>query len=162
MLLGSVLDSSRAASILKNLHSLHIRMRQHSANAMYLAEQLQQLGYNLFYPGLPTHPQYTLMRQIMNPGFGFGGMLALDAGDEEKANKLMTLMQEEKVGYLAVSLGYFKTLFSSPGSSTSSEIPKDERERMGLGSGLVRLSVGLDNDIHRSFERIKKCLKQIG
>jgi methionine-gamma-lyase len=48
----------------------------------------------------------------MNPGFGFGGMLAVDVGNKEIADNLMTKMQEEKVGYLAVSLGYFKTLRS--------------------------------------------------
>jgi len=71
-------------------------------------------------------------------------------------------MQKEKVGYLAVSLGYFKTLFSSPGHSTSSEIPKDEQKTMGLSEGLVRISIGLDNDISETFERIKKCLIETG
>ncbi len=88
-------------------------------------------------------------------------MLALDVGNLETANKLMTRMQEEKVGYLAVSLGYFKTLFSPPGHSTSSEIPKEERDEMGLSEGLVRFSIGLDNDIAQSFERIKKCLIEL-
>ena len=101
------------------------------------------------------------MKQIMNSGFGFGGMLAVDLGDEESADKLMTKMQEEKVGYLAVSLGYFKTLFTSPSSSTASEIPKQEQETLGLSDGLVRMSVGIDNDIERSFKRIARCLKQL-
>lgn len=158
MLFGAVLDSSRAASILKNLHSLHLRMRQHSKNAQFLAENLQELGLKVHYPGLPEHPHHELLKQLMNHGFGFGGMLALDVGDMETANKLMTRMQEEKVGYLAVSLGYFKTLFSSPGHSTSSEIPLDDRQAIGISEGLVRFSVGLDNDIELSFERIRKCL----
>ncbi|MEW5985471.1 MAG: aminotransferase class I/II-fold pyridoxal phosphate-dependent enzyme [Chloroflexota bacterium] len=161
MLLGPVLDSYRSASILKNLHSLHIRMKQHSANALYLAERLQSLGSRVYYPGLPVHPQHTLMRQIMNDGYGFGGMLALDVGSEAVANELMALMQQEKVGYLAVSLGYFKTLFSLPGSSTSSEIPEEERAEMGLSSGVIRFSVGLDHDMERSFERIRACLKTL-
>ncbi|MDH3530370.1 MAG: PLP-dependent transferase, partial [Acidobacteriota bacterium] len=97
----------------------------------------------------------------INPGYGFGGMLAIDVGNLETANKLMARMQEEKVGYLAVSLGYFKTLFSPPGHSTSSEIPKDERDEIGLSDGLVRVSVGLDNHIELSLERIKKCLKEV-
>jgi methionine-gamma-lyase len=159
MLFGAVLDSTRAASILKNLHSLHLRMRQHSYNAMYLSERLRELGLKVFYPGLPDHPHHGLLTKMMNPGYGYGGMLALDVGSLEKANELMTRMQQEKVGYLAVSLGYFKTLFSSPGHSTSSEIPLEERERMGLSDGLVRFSIGLDNDIHHSFLRIKRCLE---
>ncbi|CAN5507608.1 aminotransferase class V-fold PLP-dependent enzyme [soil metagenome] len=162
MLLGAVLDSTRAASILKNLHSLHLRMRQHSENAMFLAEKLSGLGLKVYYPGLPDHPQHELLTRLMNPGYGYGGMVALDVGTLSNANGLMTRMQQEKVGYLAVSLGYFKTLFSAPGHSTSSEIPIEEREAMGLSEGLVRFSVGLDNDIELSFERIQDCLIELG
>jgi len=162
MLLGPVLDSFRAASILKNIHTLHIRIKQHSKNALYIAQNLEAMGFKVYYPGLPSHRQHNLIKEIMNPGFGFGGMLAFDVYTLENANKLMTMMQQEKVGLLAVSLGYFKTLFSSPGNSTSSEIPEDERNEMGLSSGLVRFSVGLDNDIERTFERIKKCLSDCG
>lgn len=161
MLLGAVLDSTRAANILKNLHSLHLRMRQHSVNAMFLAEKLRELDLKVYYPGLPDHPHHELLTKLMNPGYGYGGMLALDVGTLSSANQLMTRMQQEKVGYLAVSLGYFKTLFSAPGHSTSSEIPVEEREAMGLSDGLVRFSVGLDNDIQLSFERIKRCLSDI-
>ena len=161
MLLGPVLDSFRAASILKNLHSLHIRMQKHSKNAMYFAEQFIKLGYKVFYPGLKNHSQHELMTGMMNEGFGYGGIVALDVGDERKAKILMTLMQEEKIGYLAVSLGYFKTLFSSPSHSTSSEIPEEEQKEIGLGKGLIRFSVGLDNNIEESFGRIKKCFGKI-
>lgn len=162
MLLGPVLDSYRAASILKNLHSLHIRIKKHGENALYLAEKLERLGCKVFYPGLKSHKGHKLLKEIMNEGFGFGGMLAVDAGTTEKANELMAKMQQEKVGYLAVSLGYFKTLFSSPGHSTSSEIPEDERKAMGLSEGLVRISIGLDNDIKKTFNRIKKCMQEVG
>lgn len=162
MLLGPVLDSYRAASIMKNIHSLHIRIKKHSENAQYLAEHLEKMGCIVFYPGLKSHKGYKLLKKNMNEGFGFGGMLAIDAGTTEKANELMAKMQQEKVGYLAVSLGYFKTLFSSPGHSTSSEIPEDERKAMGLSEGLVRISIGLDNDIKKTFERMKKCLTAVG
>jgi methionine-gamma-lyase len=162
MLLGPVLDSHRAASILKNLHSLHIRVEKHSKNAQYLAENLEKLGLRVFYPGLKSHKGHTLVTELMNDGFGYGGMLAIDAGDAETADKLMAEMQLAKVGYLAVSLGYFKTLFSSPGHSTSSEIPEEERAAMGLSEGLVRISIGLDNNIEKTFFRIKKCLLGAG
>ena len=161
MLLGPVLDSYRAASILKNLHSLHIRMRKHSENALFLATEFEKHGIKVFYPGLRSNKNFDLINSIMNEGFGYGGMMAIDAGSYEKASALMSRMQEEKVGYLAVSLGYFKTLFSSPGHSTSSEIPEEEQKSMGLSEGLVRFSIGLDNDITIAFERIKKCLKEI-
>jgi methionine-gamma-lyase len=161
MLLGPVLDSLRAASILKNLHTLHIRMHKHSANALYLAQEFEKLGLKVYYPGLKSNKHYHLINEIMNEGFGYGGMLALDVGTYENAAKLMVKMQEESVGYLAVSLGYFKTLFSAPGHSTSSEIPGDDQKSMGLSDGLIRFSVGLDNDISIAVGRIKKCLKEL-
>ncbi|TRZ52225.1 aminotransferase class I/II-fold pyridoxal phosphate-dependent enzyme [bacterium] len=161
MLLGAVLDSFRAASILKNLHSLHLRMEKHSENAMYVAKQFEKLGLKTYYPGLKSHRGHKLLKSFMNNGFGYSGMVAVDIGGEKKANKFMEMMQNEKVGYLAVSLGYFKTLFSAPSHSTSSEIPEEEQEKIGLGKGLVRFSIGLDNNIQESFGRIKKCMKKL-
>ena len=162
MLLGPALDSFRAASILKNLHTLHIRIKKHSENAMYVATELEELGCKVFYPGLDSHKGKVLMNEIMNEGFGYGGMLAIDAGDSKSADSLMERLQANKVGYLAVSLGYFKTLFSSPCHSTSSEIPKEEQVKMGLSEGLVRMSIGLDNNIEKTFERIKLSLEEVG
>lgn len=162
MLLGPVLDSFRSASILKNIHSLHLRMQKHSTNAQQLAEALENWGVPVHYPGLKSHPNHELFTQMKHPDFGYGGMVVINTGDVKTANRFMEAMQDEKVGYLAVSLGYFKTLFSAPGNSTSSEIPPAEREQMGLSDGMVRLSVGLDHDIERSIGRIKNCLKQVG
>jgi len=161
MLLGPVLDSLRASSILKNLHTLHIRMKQHSKNAMYLAVELEKMGISVFYPGLSSHPQHKLMTEIMNEEFGYGGMLAIDIEPPDKAKLFMEAMQNNDVGYLAVSLGYFKTLFSHPGRSTSSELPKEFQHEIGLKEGLIRMSIGLDNDIQRTLNQIKKCLKII-
>lgn len=162
MLLGPVLDSFRSASILKNLHTLHIRMEKHSANAMRIAELLEGLGLSVFYPGLKSHPQHQLMTDQMNADFGYGGILTFDAGDHLTANRLMLAFQQRKVGYLAVSLGYFKTLFSSPGSSTSSEIPKEEQAAMGLSDGMIRMSIGLDHHIEETFEVMQQCLSEVG
>lgn len=162
MLLGPTMDALRANSILKNMRTLHIRMIQHSRNAQYLAEKFQELGLKVYYPGLSDHPQHELMKASMNEEFGFGGMLMVDAGDMKKAYDLMEAMQNDNIGYLAVSLGFYKTLFSAPGASTSSEIPEDEQAEMGLSEGMVRLSVGLDNDIERTFQKIKACMKQTG
>ena len=161
MLLGPVLDSHRAASILKNLHSLHLRVRQHSANAAHLAGGLVERGHTVHYPGLPTHPQHALLSHLMNAGLGYGGVMTLDVGTHERAARLMVRLQDRRVGYLAVSLGYFKTLFSAPGSSTSSEIPVEERHAMGLTDGLIRFSVGLDNDIQRSLDALLECVDEL-
>jgi methionine-gamma-lyase len=158
MLLGPVLDPLRSSSILKNLHTLHIRIKKHSENALYLATHLEQVGLKIKYPGLPSHPDHELMKKLMNPDFGFGGMMAIDFGTAKKANEVMEKMQMAGVGYLAVSLGYFKTLFSNPGKSTSSEVPEEIQREMGLSEGLIRFSVGLDHDIERTYSRIKSCL----
>ena len=162
MLLGSTMDSLRAASVLKNLRTLHIRMKQHSFNAAYLANKFEKDGLKTVYPGLESHPSYALFKTMMNVEFGFGGMLTVDAGSLEKANALMELMQEKNIGYLAVSLGFYKTLFSAPGTSTSSEIPEDERKEMGLSEGLIRFSIGLDNDIERTYKMMKTCMLEVG
>ena len=161
MLLGPVLDPLRSSQILKNLHTLHIRMKQHSYNAMVLATRFKKIGLPVIYPGLPEHKGHETLKKIMNPDFGYGGMLAIDMGTVEKANALMEKMEEAGVGYLAVSLGYFKTLFSCSGKSTSSEVPKELQQEMGMPEGLVRFSVGLDNDIDRTFEKIKGCLETL-
>jgi methionine-gamma-lyase len=162
MLLGPVLDGFRSNQILKNLHSLHIRMVQHSKNAQYVAERMQEDGLRVVYPGLKNHPQHELYTRLMNPGFGYGGMLVLDAHSPQKANELMELMQDNNVGYLAVSLGFFKTLFSNPGGSTSSEIPEEEQKAMGLSHGMIRFSIGLDMDIARSYKKMHACIKEVG
>lgn len=161
MLLGPVLDPMRSSSIHKNLHTLHIRMKQHSHNAMYLAEKFKSAGLKIMYPGMPEHPQHELMKKLMHPDFGFGGMIAIDLQTSERAARFMEMMQNEGVGYLAVSLGYFKTLFSNSGKSTSSEVPEDVQKKMGLSEGLVRFSVGLDNDIERSWLKIEKCIQSL-
>ncbi len=161
MLLGPVLDPLRSSSILKNLHTLHIRMKQHSSNAMYLAEKFKELDMVYNYPGLPEHKNYELYKSIMNDGFGFGGLISIDLKTAEKASQFMEMMQAEGVGYLAVSLGYFKTLFSNSGKSTSSEVPEEIQREMGMSEGLVRFSVGLDNDIENTFKKIKKCLEAV-
>ena len=162
MLFGATMDSLRAASILKNLRTLHIRIKQHSANALYLAQKFESLGLKTVYPGLASHPSHQVFKAQMNAEFGFGGMLTVDVGSLKNANTLMELMQNENLGYLAVSLGFYKTLFSAPGTSTSSEIPEEEQKIMGLSEGLIRFSVGLDNDIERTYKAMFKCMQSVG
>ncbi len=161
MLLGPSLDPMRSSQILKNMHTLHIRMRQHSSNAQYLAEQFQRLGFPVTYPGLKEHKGHALMGRLMDASYGYGGMLGIDLGTSERADVFMEKMEMAGVGYLAVSLGYFKTLFSCSGKSTSSEVPEEVQREMGMSEGLVRFSVGLDNDIERTFERIEDVLKAL-
>ena len=162
MLLGSTMDSLRAASVLKNLRTLHIRMEKHSSNAAYLAKKFEAIGLKTVYPGLASHPSNEVFKSMMNSQYGFGGMLTIDVGSLDKANALMEMMQEKNLGYLAVSLGFYKTLFSAPGTSTSSEIPEDEQKEMGLSDGLIRFSIGLDADIERTYQMMRSCMKHLG
>ena len=162
MLLGSTMDSLRASSVLKNLRTLHIRIQQHSKNALYLAEKFEAIGLKTVYPGLPSHPSHRIYKEMLNQEYGFGGMLTIDVGSLAKANELMELMQNKNLGYLAVSLGFYKTLFSAPGSSTSSEIPLEEQKEMGLTDGLIRFSIGLDADIKRTYSIMTECMKEVG
>lgn len=162
MLLGPTMDSMRSASVMKNLRTLHLRMKQHSHNAMYLAQKFEADGLKTVYPGLASHPSHSLYSTMINPEFGYGGMMTVDAGSLDKANELMELMQQKNLGYLAVSLGFYKTLFSAPGSSTSSEIPMEEQKEMGLTDGLIRFSIGLDNDIERTYKMMRECMLEVG
>ena len=162
MLLGPTMDSLRAASILKNLRTLHLRMKKHSENAQYLAERWEKDGLNVKYPGLKSHLQHELFTGMMHPEYGYGGLIALDVKTVEKANELMEMMQHENLGYLAVSLGFYKTLFSASGTSTSSEIPEDEQKEMGLSPGLIRFSIGLDHDIERTYHKMRECMIKTG
>lgn len=161
MLLGAVLDSLRAQSIYKNLATLGVRMARHGENALYLAERLHEAGLPVSYPGLAAHPDHTRFAAFLNPGYGYGGMLTLDAGSAEDADELAVRLQEAGVGRLAVSLGWHRTLFSPSGSSTSSEIPAEVQRAMGLTPGLLRFSVGLDCDIEATWLRFAACLEAL-
>ena len=161
MLLGPTMDSMRSASVLKNLRTLHLRIKQHSFNAAFLAEKFEKDGLKTVYPGLKSHPSHEVYKNMINPEYGFGGMLTIDVGNLDQANALMELMQERNLGYLAVSLGFYKTLFSAPGTSTSSEIPLNEQKEMGLTDGLIRFSIGLDNNIERTYQMMKQCMIEL-
>ncbi len=162
MLLGSTLDSLRASSILKNIRTLHLRMIKHSENAFYLASRFEEDGLRVVYPGLESHPGHKLMAEQIIAEYGYGGIMTIDVGSLDNANRLMELMQHKDLGYLAVSLGFYKTLFSAPGTSTSSEIPEEEQARMGLTDGLIRFSIGLDDDIERTYLTMKACMRRLG
>lgn len=161
MLLGPTMDSIRASMILKNLYTLHIRMKQHSKNAMFLSKKLKDAGIKICYPGLKTDKYHSIMTKNMNKNYGYGGMLTFNLENYEIAAKFLQLLQEKGIGYLAVSLGFFKTLFSNSGHSTSSEVPCEIQQKIGITPGLTRFSVGLDDDIEHTWSIIKQTLIQL-
>ena len=163
MLLGPTMDPRIAYDIIQRLPHLALRMREHGARAMIIAARLNELGVDIAYPGLPSHPQYRLMSRLINEGYGYGGMLTIDCGTRSRAEDLMNVLQnEERFGYIAVSLGYYDTLMSCSSSSTSSEVPPEDQHKIGLSPGLVRLSVGFTGSLAARLEQIERAVKKVG
>lgn len=127
---------------LRGVKTLGIRMRQHTENAMYVAKFLENhpLVEKVFYPGLESFEQHELAKEQM---YAFGGMLAFEVKGGVEAGRW--LMNHVKLCKLAVSLGDIETLIEHPASMTHSPVPKEDREKVGITDGLVRLSVGLEN-----------------
>jgi len=163
MLLGPTMDARVAFDIIQRLPHLPVRMREHSRRAMVIAQHLLELGVPVVYPGLSDHPQHLLMTEMMNRGYGYGGMLTIDCETRDLAEHLMSLLQnQERFGYIAVSLGYYDTLMSCSGSSTSSEIAPEDQDRMGLSPGLLRIAVGYTGSLEERVAQIERALKDAG
>jgi len=163
MLLGPTMDPRTAFDVIQRIPHLAVRMREHGRRAMAIAEHLRTWGLTVTYPGLPDFPQHAQMRAMMNAGYGWGGMLTIDCGSQKKAEAVMDRLQNtERFGFMAVSLGYFDTLMSCSGSSTSSEIDENEQRVMGLSPGLVRLSVGLTGNLEERLNQLQRALQACG
>jgi methionine-gamma-lyase len=163
MLLGPTMDPRSAYDVIQRLPHLPIRMKEHGRRAMALATHLDEWGAPVSYPGLESHPQHDLMQTMINPEYGFGGMLTIDCGTQERAEELMSVLQnDEDFGYMAVSLGYFDTLMSCSSSSTSSEIPPEDQDAMGLSPGLLRVSVGITGRLRDRIEQLQRAVKRVG
>lgn len=162
MLLGPTMDPRVAFDLIQRLPHLPLRMREHGRRAMAMAELLEQMNVQVFYPGLTSHPQHLLASSMINEGYGFGGILAVDCATVAKAEDLMDVLQnEENFGFMAVSLGYFDTLMSCSSSSTSSEISTAEQEKMGLSPGLLRISVGLTGSLEQRLGQLKRGVEKV-
>ncbi len=161
MLLGPVMDSRISHKLYLRLDHLPLRMTAHSRSAGYLAVKMEEAGVKVIYPGLKSHPQHELMKSMMHPEYGFGGMITVDCGTREKAFRLASRLQEEKFGLYAVSLGFSRTLMSCPAVSTSSEIPAEDQEKMHLSPGLLRLSIGFTGNDKVMSERFFKCYHEV-
>lgn len=164
MLLGPTMDPQTAFNISLRLPHLGIRMREHSRRALTFAERMHELSVPVTYPGLPSHPQHELVKQIGNTEeFGFGGLLGIDLGSVARANQFMELLQnKDRFGYMAVSLGYFDTLMSCSGSSTSSELSDDDQKRAGISPGYVRMSIGYTGSLEQRWSQLSDALGELG
>ncbi len=162
MLLGPTMDPRVAFDLIQRIPHLPIRMKEHSRRGAAMAEMLKDMGVKVTYPGLPDHPQNKLAGQISNESYGLGGILAIDCGSRDKAETLMDVLQnEESFGMIAVSLGYFDTLISCSGSSTSSEIDIEDQQKMGLSPGLLRIALGYTGSLDTRLVQLKRAVKKV-
>ena len=163
MLLGPTMEPQVAFNINLRIPHLPIRMIEHSHRTQVFAERLHAMGLTVCYPGLPSHPDHELMSHIHCPDYGYGGVLTLDLGTVTVANEFLDLLQNVyHFGYVAVSLGYFDTLMSCSGSSTSSEMTDEDKSAACISPGLVRLSVGYTGTLEQRWSQLLEALKQIG
>jgi len=163
MLLGPTMDPQTAYDVSLRLPHLGIRMKEHSRRAQVFAERLLEQKIPVVYPGLPSHPTHEILKRIGNAEFGFGGLLGIDLGTSERAFKFMeTLQNKDRFGYMAVSLGYFDTLMSCSGSSTSSELSDDDQRRAGISPGYVRLSIGFTGSLEQRWNQLRDALQVVG
>ena len=163
MLLGPTMHPSVAFDLSLRLPHLGLRVREHSARALLFAERLEGLGVPVWYPGLPGHEGHAMLSRLMNPGFGMGGIFGIDLGGRDTAFEFMDYLQNtHRFGYDAVSLGYFDTLMSCSGASTSSELSEDEQKAAGILPGFVRVSIGYTGDVEDRWAQFEDGLTHVG
>jgi cystathionine gamma-synthase/cystathionine gamma-lyase len=139
---GGVPGPQDAWLTMRGAKTLALRMREHARNAQAVAEFLESRDdvARVYYPGLPSHPQHQLAKRQMS---GFGGMLSFEL--KGPASRALEFAGRLKYFSLAESLGGVESLICHPGRMTHGSIPVEERERRGVGDGLLRLSVGIED-----------------
>jgi cystathionine gamma-lyase len=144
--------------LLRGLKTLALRMQRHCDNALAVAQHLDAHPSVsvVHYPGLESHPQHALAARQMSGGFG--GMVSLELEDEAAAVRVLEAL---RLFTLAESLGAVESLAEHPGLMTHTSVPPEERRRIGLGDGLLRLSVGVEDlddllaDIDQALRRFE-------
>jgi cystathionine gamma-lyase/cystathionine beta-lyase/cystathionine gamma-lyase/homocysteine desulfhydrase len=138
---GAILSPFDSWLVLRGIKTLPIRMEAHNANGMAVAKYLagKKEVQKLYYPGLPDHPGHELAKKQMS---GFGGMIAFDLGSLDRAKRFL---ERVRLCSLGESLGGVETLISHPATMTHASVPPDERNRLGITDGLVRISVGIED-----------------
>ncbi len=139
---GAVPGPMDAWLVLRGTKTLHVRMRTHNANGLAVARFLEThpAVEACHYPGLPSHPQHELARSQMD---GFTGMVSVELGSGERAKKFV---DRTRLFALAESLGGVESLIGVPALMTHASVPPDRRAFMGVTDGLVRLSVGIEDE----------------
>ncbi|CAA0839930.1 Methionine gamma-lyase [Striga hermonthica] len=162
MLLGPTMNPKVAFELWERLPHLGLRMKEHSRRALEYATRMKKLGLKVIYPGLEDHPDHALFNSISNKEYGYGGILCVDMETQDKAYRLMDLLQNDaQFGFIAVSLGYHDTLMSCSASSTSSELSDEEKALAGISPGLVRMSVGFTGTLDQKWAHFEKALSKM-
>ncbi len=138
---GGIISPLDAWLVLRGTKTLALRMRQHDENGRAVAAFLSDhpAVMRVYYPGLAAHPQHELAKRQMT---GFGGMIAFETGSKANAERVLA---RTKLCSLAESLGGVETLISHPATMTHAIVPPQERLRLGITDGLVRISVGCED-----------------
>jgi cystathionine beta-lyase/cystathionine gamma-synthase len=140
---GAALSAFDSWLLLRGLRTLGLRVERHNQNALAVARFLEQHPNveRVFYPGLESHSQHELARKQMS---GFTGMLSIELKDGyEAAEKFINSL---KLATYAASLGGFETLLVHPAAMWSKALTAEQRQAMGVGDGLVRISIGLEDE----------------
>ncbi|UYQ95219.1 O-succinylhomoserine sulfhydrylase [Chitinophaga horti] len=153
---GPAMSPFNAWVLSKSLETLHVRMARHSSTALSLAGALQsndKLEW-VKYPMLESHPQYTIAKKQMTAG---GGILCFEIkGGLEKGRKFLDALQ---MCSLTANLGDSRTIVSHPSSTTHAKLSEEERLKVGITPGLIRISCGLEhpedikNDIEQALQK---------
>ena len=153
---GGIMSPFEAWLCLRGVKTLAVRMARHELNAMEVAEFLtkQRKVKKVNYPGLVSHPQHRLARKQMR---GFGGMISFDLGSLAAAKKFL---KRVRLVALAESLGGVESLISHPATMTHASVPLEQRKRIGVTDGLVRMSVGIE-DIEDILVDLKQALSGV-
>jgi len=156
--LGGVPSPFDCFLVNRGLKTLHLRMREHMKNGLAVAKFLENHPRveKLFYPGLPSHPQYELAKRQAS---GFSGMMSFYIKGGLKAAE--TFLTNVKVFTLAESLGGFESIAHHPATMSQADVPEAERIKLGVTDNLIRLSVGIEdiedliNDLDQAFKLVK-------
>ena len=144
--------------LLRGLKTLALRVQRHSDNALAVARHLEghPAVQAVHHPGLASHPQHDLAERQM--GGVYGGMVSFELADEATA---VRVVEAFRLFTLAESLGAVKSLAEHPGLMTHTSVPAEERRRIGLEDGLLRLSVGIE-DLDDLIADLDQALQRAG
>ena len=139
------------------IKTLAVRMDKHSKNAIEVANFLESHKKvdKVFYPGLKSHPQYSVAKEQMS---GFSGMISITLKSD--FDSTVRMMNSFKLFSLAESLGAVESMVTHPASMTHPDVPKEVREARGLTDGLVRLSIGIE-DIEDIIQDLSQALDKV-